>query len=259
MERFIQSLKDPQKSSLAIAALFFVGIAISIYFLFTLRNDLVFRGGMTTSGLDTAVFAKVFVVLAITFALGVVAINSLQRVKKEIIVFKEKNNEEAANEKSEQEATAISLDKQTFLTSLKNAKAGEVAQVGLNSICGLLHAGQGALYKATTSDSKRMVEMKASFALALGESEKITFEFGEGLVGQAAASGKSIYLDELPEGYSNAIVSGLGSAAPKFLYVAPIKKENNVLGVIEIATFTAIGENTRKQAEELAFLLIEKM
>lgn len=258
MERFIQSFKDPQKSSLAIAALFFIGIAISIYFLFTLPHDLEFKGGMTSSGLATAVYAKVFSVLAITFALGVVAINALQRVKKEIIVFKEKSIEDSANEKSEQEAAAITLDKQTFLTSLNSAKAGEVAQVGLNSICGLLHAGQGALYKVITSNSKRIVEMKASFAL-LGESEKITFELGEGLVGQAAASGKSIYLDELPEGYSNAIVSGLGSAAPKFLYMAPIKKENNVLGVIEIATFTPIGENTRKQAEELAVLLIEKM
>ncbi len=257
MERFIQSFKDPQKSSLAIAALFFVGIALSIYFLFTLPHDLEFKGGMTSSGLATAVYAKVFIVLAITFALGVVAINALQRIKKEIIVFKEKSID-SANEKSEQDAAAITLDKQTFLTSLTSAKAGEVAKVGLNSICDLLHAGQGALYKATTSNSKRMVEMKASFAL-LGESEKITFEFGEGLVGQAAASGKSIYLDELPEGYSNAIVSGLGSAAPKFLYVAPIKKENNVLGVIEIATFTPIGENTRKQAEELAVILIEKM
>ncbi len=250
MERLLQILKDPHKLSLAAAATFLVGIIFSTYFLYTLPP--------TTLGLASWGFAKVFLVIAITFALGFLAINASMKVKREIIVFKEKS-ESVMNQTGSSEEKAASIDIQTFTNTIKNAKADKVLQLGLSSICHLLQAGQGAFYSVKNADGKRVVEMKSSFALPVGESEKIEFEFGEGLVGQAAASGKSIYLDELPEGYGNAIVSGLGTAAPKYLFVAPVKKENVVKAVIEIATFSALSEASRKQAEEMASLLAERI
>jgi methyl-accepting chemotaxis protein len=101
------------------------------------------------------------------------------------------------------------------------------------------------------------VELKSAFALPIGEHE-IKYEFGEGLIGQVAASGKSIYLDEVPEGYKS-IMSGLGMAVPKYLFITPIKKDNAVKAILEIATFSPIEDAGRITVDEMAKLLTEKI
>jgi GAF domain len=257
MERLLQYIKDPQKRSSVAAILFFAGIIVSTYFLFSLPHNLVFDAGMKTSRM--IVFAKTYIVIALTYAFGVVAIAAATRIKKEIIVFKEKESsistsQEAVTEKNN---STSSIDLQAFTTLLKNTKPDKLFQIGLSSICQSVQAGQGAFYLIKNTKDKQALEMKSGFALSIGEDEKIEFELNEGLVGQAAASGKSIYLDELPEGYTNAIISGLGTAPPKFLFVSPIKKDNKLRGVIEIASFAPMSEQLRKQTEEMAQLLAD--
>ncbi|MFD8816606.1 histidine kinase dimerization/phospho-acceptor domain-containing protein, partial [Streptomyces sp. NPDC059627] len=60
---------------------------------------------------------------------------------------------------------------------------------------------------------------------------------GRSLVGQAARNRRPITVDELPEGYVT-ISSGLGQALPRALVVLPIVVEEQVLGVIELASLT---------------------
>jgi hypothetical protein len=259
MERLIQTLKDPNKLSLLLAALFFVGTLYSAYVLFTLPHDLVFKGGMTSSGLAAGVYGKVFTVIIITFGLGAFAINASVKAKKEIVVFKEKKSEVETNIAGGTESKQSSLDIQAFAKAVKEAKGAQAFQVGINMICQMLQAGQGAFYVVKNKEGKQLVHLKSAFALPLSESESIEFEFGEGLVGQVAASGKSMFLDELPEGYSNAIVSGLGMAAPKYIFITPVKKNNAIIGVMEIATFSMINEPMRKEAEEMARILAEQV
>ncbi len=88
----------------------------------------------------------------------------------------------------------------------------------------------------------------------LGESASIEYEFGEGLIGQAAVEGRTLYVDDIPEGYIK-IISGLGSASPKHLLIVPVKNQKETLGVIEIASFTDLTEDKRKFVEEAAQLL----
>jgi methyl-accepting chemotaxis protein len=131
-------------------------------------------------------------------------------------------------------------------------------QQGLNVLCDQLNAGQGALYYLSTKGDKKNLDFKSGFALILTDGEKVpSFELGEGLIGQVAASGKSLYLDELPEGYAALIESGLGAALPKFLFVFPLKKENETTGVVEIALFAAVSEAERQQAAEAGSILAE--
>ena len=258
MERILQTFKNPHKLSLILAVLFFVGIIASFIVLFTLPHNLVFRGGMTSSGLATAIYAKLFLIVGITFALGVIAINVTLKAKKEIVVFKEKTNEKDTTLNSTEENHST-LDLQSFSNSIKNEKAGTLFQTGLNAICKFVEAGLGAFYILEKKDGKRIVELRSAYALLLNEEETIAFEVGEGLIGQVAASGKKIYLDELPEGYSKAIVSGLGMAAPKFLFVIPIKRNNEVLSILEIATFSPLSESRMNQMEQMAGILTERI
>jgi methyl-accepting chemotaxis protein len=102
------------------------------------------------------------------------------------------------------------------------------------------------------------VELTCGYALSLGESASVEYEFGEGLIGQAAAEGRTLYVDDIPDGYIK-IISGLGSASPRYLLIVPVKNQNEVLGVMEMAAFTDISEDKRKFVEEAAQLLVKNV
>lgn len=61
-------------------------------------------------------------------------------------------------------------------------------------------------------------------------------EMGQGLVGQAAIEKSTIYMTDVPEDYV-VITSGLGEANPRSIIIVPLKNEERVVGVLEIASF----------------------
>ena len=134
----------------------------------------------------------------------------------------------------------------------------EILQSGVQAICKQLDAGQGALYLTKEEAGKRKDELKIGYALTIGESTIISYEFGEGLIGQSAAGARTLYVDDVPEGYIK-IISGLGSASPRYLLIVPLKSNEHVNGVLEIASFHAITEDQRKFVEESAQLVAEKI
>jgi methyl-accepting chemotaxis protein len=249
-------LKDPSKVARAATVAFFVMVVIAAWFLFTLPHDLVYNGGMIDSGRATGVYAKLFVVIALAFGCCYTLIFFMQRTKKETIVYLDKKIESSA---AQQGFTAgqssDGLDLHSLREKIKSGKKEEKWQSGLNELCKQMNAGQGALYIA---GKDKTLNLRVGYALVLGEGEpNPSFTWGEGLIGQAAASGKSEYLDEMPEGYASRIESGLGGALPKFLFIFPIKKENESIGVIEVATFTHLSESLRTQAIEAGNILSE--
>ncbi len=256
--RFLRVLKDSGKLSLAVTVVFFAGMLYSAYLLFTLPHNLTIRGGLQTLELTWPVLINLFIAIGLTFLAGIAAINIIVQTRKETVVYLEKRVDDQAAQHEEATAEAT-RDFTSFKAVLQQAEGeADVLQHGLNAICVQLQAGQGAIYLTKTQDGKRIVELKYGFALAIGESSNIQVEFGEGLIGQAAASGKSLYLDEVPEGYIT-IVSGLGTASPRFLTIVPIKQDEEVKGVLEIATFSPINENVRTQVEEMGRVLAEKI
>ncbi|GAA2151731.1 HAMP domain-containing protein [Nocardioides koreensis] len=63
-----------------------------------------------------------------------------------------------------------------------------------------------------------------------------TFEFGVGLVGQAARDRERILVTDVPADYLR-ISSGLGEASPLTIVILPVVFEEQVLGVMELASF----------------------
>ncbi|MFF5074119.1 HAMP domain-containing protein [Micromonospora olivasterospora] len=76
------------------------------------------------------------------------------------------------------------------------------------------------------------------------------YTLGDSLVGQAAASKRAIVVDAVPADYVT-VTSSLGAAAPLHLVVLPILFEDQVLGVIELASMTRFTEVHRNFLDQL--------
>jgi methyl-accepting chemotaxis protein len=233
----------------------------SAFALYTLPQELIHSQAIHVLNSTAArlVFLKPAVIVVVTFALGVFALNVSFRSKREVIVFVDKvkttDDTQAKNAARESETGDLG----SLRLALQQAQGTQaVLQAGVNNICNQIEAGIGALYAAKKEGDKRTLTLACGFALSLGESQTLRFEFGEGLIGQAAATGKSLYIDEVPEGYIK-VVSGLGTASPRYLFIMALKKEDEVKGVFEVATFSPLSEATRKRLEEMGAILVEKL
>jgi hypothetical protein len=68
------------------------------------------------------------------------------------------------------------------------------------------------------------------------------FAPGEGLTGEAVTEGKILMIPNLPESFTP-VISGLGKAKAKYLYIIPLIHEKKSYGVLEISCFREIEEN----------------
>ncbi len=80
------------------------------------------------------------------------------------------------------------------------------------------------------------LRLVASYGYGAQERCANRFALGEGLVGQAALEKKPIMVKNAPDDYIQ-ITSGLGEAAPANIIVLPVLFEDEVMAVIELASF----------------------
>lgn len=245
-------LFDRYYLNLILAVLFILGIGFSFYLIYSLPTNLRLTNGYQPE------FAGVYLSLGITFIVGAAALMVSMRYKKEVIVFRDRAEDISKTDSAEtSDKTTISLDGvKSSLNQARNSK--DTIQAGLHAICKQLDVGQGALYLLGEDDNKKKIELKTGYALNMGESTVISYELGEGLIGQSAAGGRTLYIDDVPEGYIK-ILSGLGSASPRYLLIVPMRNKEQILGVIELASFTSISEDQRKFVEESAQLIADKI
>jgi hypothetical protein len=253
------SFKDPARVGLLLSIFFFAGIVTSSFILFMLPHDLVFKGHVGNIDGAWTVLVPLFVIVGVTFIFGISAVTVALKNKKQTIVYLEKKkNGRSAQEKKDQGTHEDSNLVSSFRSELSAQKGKASLEEGLNILCRQIDAGQGALYLVKKDGDNRLLELQSGFALNKGENNKVQFQFGEGLVGQAALTGNSLYLDEVPEGYIT-VLSGLGSASAKYLFIQVIKRGEETIGALELATFTPLKENVRKQIEEIGKVMGEKI
>ncbi|WP_451640669.1 HAMP domain-containing protein [Streptomyces wuyuanensis] len=111
-----------------------------------------------------------------------------------------------------------------------------VAELVMDELTPLVSAQYGAFYLAEETPDGAELRLVGSYGRPAGTPGEDRFGLGESLVGQAARSRRTIAADNVPGDY--VISSGLGRTTPGSLIVLPVVVDEQVLGVIELASFT---------------------
>lgn len=115
-------------------------------------------------------------------------------------------------------------------------KFGDVV---LKDLVEFLNANQGAIF--VSNEAKDELKMVSCYAYHKKKYLKASVNRGQGLVGQVWQEGKLIHLTEIPENYVT-ITSGLGESTPRAILVVPLIFNDQVQGVIELASFNEFEE-----------------
>ncbi|MEW2303640.1 HAMP domain-containing protein [Streptomyces sp. NPDC006655] len=112
-----------------------------------------------------------------------------------------------------------------------------VAELIMDELAPLAAAQYGAFYLAEDTPRGHELRLVGSYGYPDDADRPTRIPVGRSLVGQVARNRRPITVEDLPEGYVT-ISSGLGQAVPRALMVLPIVVEEQVLGVIELASLT---------------------
>ncbi|HEX2772535.1 MAG TPA: HAMP domain-containing protein, partial [Micromonosporaceae bacterium] len=117
---------------------------------------------------------------------------------------------------------------------------GEVCRMIMTEVTPLVDAQLGAFFLGEQTDAALRLKLTASYGY-VARGQDVTFGPGEGLVGQAAVSRRTIRVAPGPTG-SLTLRSGLLETASKDHVVLPILFEGELLGVIEFAAVAPFSE-----------------
>jgi methyl-accepting chemotaxis protein len=123
----------------------------------------------------------------------------------------------------------------------------ELAFKVIKNLVKYINANQGAIYLNNQEEEIPAIDLMATFAYDRRKYINRKIQYGEGLIGTCALEMETIFLTEIPENYLE-ITSGIGQSKPRCLLIAPLKLENELFGILEIASFREL------ESHEIAFV-----
>jgi methyl-accepting chemotaxis protein len=114
-----------------------------------------------------------------------------------------------------------------------------------------IDANQGGIFMINDDDKKDVfIELLSFYAYERRKYMEKRIEVGVGLIGRCVQEQKTIYMTELPEEYIN-ITSGLGQSVPNALLIVPLKVNDEIFGVVELAGFNEFEDHVIRFVEEV--------
>lgn len=133
-----------------------------------------------------------------------------------------------------------------------NSDLEKLADEIIGSLVKYLGANQGAIYIIDDNGTEEpTMSMKACYAWDKKKFIDQKIHKGEGLAGQAWQEGDIVYLTEVPQNYIK-ITSGLGDANPNSVIIVPLKVNDQVFGVVEIASFSDFQDHEKEFVQKVA-------
>lgn len=181
--------------------------------------------------------------------------NSMLKMR-DSLKFAAEEEKKRKQEDEERNWVAMGLAKFGDILRTNYQSTKDLGEIVIQNLVKYLDANQGGIFQVNDdNESEKHLELLSAFAYDRKKYLTKKIMIGEGLVGACAIEKKSIYMTQVPQGYIS-ITSGLGDANPDCLLIVPMRLEEKVFGVIEIASFRKLEkyeiEFVEKVAESIA-------
>jgi GAF domain-containing protein len=153
-------------------------------------------------------------------------------------------------------------DQQREWTTTGLAKIGEILRSNYTSATELYDnvirfvvkyttSNQGGLFLLNEGDTATDLNLVACYAYERKKFLEKKIAVGEGLVGQCFLEREIVYMTTVPKDYI-AITSGLGNSTPSAIILIPLKINEAIMGVIELASLKPYESHERALLEKFA-------
>ena len=168
----------------------------------------------------------------------------------------EKEKEERHKEDERRNWVTQGIAKFADLLRSNNDNIEELSYSIISNLVKYVNANQAGIFIHNDDiEEKNVLELKACYAYERRKYLHKTIIHGEGLIGTCFLERDTIYISDVPQTYAS-ITSGLGKEAPDALLLVPLKINEQIYGVMEIASFKKFEpfeiEFVEKVAESIA-------
>ena len=124
----------------------------------------------------------------------------------------------------------------------------------ISNVVNYVGAKVGGLFILEEEENKKFLQLRAAYAYDRKKFLSKTVEIGEGIIGQCYLEAQTIYMAKVPNNYLS-ITSGLGGANPSSLLVIPLRTNEKIEGVLELASLKTFKPHEIEFLEKLGELL----
>lgn len=156
-----------------------------------------------------------------------------------------------SNRTREQELTWISEGKNIISNTLRmHTRLEELGDNVLQNVVDYIDAIQGSIYLYNETD-KKLVSL-STYAYSNKKRLEKEYKIGYGLIGQCAYQREYIYRTDIPDDYFTIISGIIGERKPSSLLLMPLISEDQLQGVLELASF-------KKEIPPLTISLVKEL
>jgi hypothetical protein len=121
----------------------------------------------------------------------------------------------------------------------------------INFVVKYIHSNQGGLFLLSEDAAESSLSLVACRAYERKKFLEKRIASGEGLVGQCFLEREMIYMTSVPKNYTF-ITSGLGGATPTAIILVPLKVNESIVGVLELASLIPYEQHERELLQKFA-------
>lgn len=235
-------------------------IPLAIYFSFSYYNNLLIKKDNDLETEHTRTHRITDFVLKMTkldFDTSIAIDDQNDKLGKALIELRDTlktNQENAESRRKEDEIRRWTAEGLAKFGDILRKDSNDINVLAYNIIKGLtdyVDAIQGGFYLLSEHDEERVFELVAFYAYGRKKYADKQVKWGKGLIGTSAIERKTINIVELPNAYIN-VTSGLGKSNPNCLLICPMIANEELFGILEIASFKAIDSHQQAFVEKVA-------